>query len=405
MEANELFTLALQLSEEWSVTKCELKPEERSLTLVLDFKVGSKFVAPGQGHQLKLPVHDTVERKWRHLDFFHYRTELVARIPRVKTPDGRVVQIEVPWARAGSGFTLLFEAMAMLLGQRMPISEAAELLGEEDTRLWRLVKHYVEKAHAGENWAKVRRIMIDETSSRRGHRYVSNVVDADSHKLLFMAEGRGSEVLGQFAQALREHGGDPTQIELISMDMSPAYIKGARETFPDARIVFDHFHIMQMAGRALDKVRKSLKREGVDLHKGLWALRGNSWTQSEERLARRQTLCNKHPKLGRAMMLRESLQDILADEDIESLRWWCSRAMRSRLEPFRSLAQSLRLHWDGVVAFMQTRITNAAIEAINGILQLAKRMARGFRSFDNFRTIALLKAGKLSLSLPSLLPT
>ncbi len=101
------------------------------------------------------------------------------------------------------------------------------------------------------------------------------------------------------------------------------------------------------------------------------------------------------------MMLREALQDILEEEDPESLRWWCWRARVSRLDPFRKLASSIREHWDGVVAFMETRVTNGAIEAVNSLIQLAKRMARGFRSFRYFQLMAYLKAGKLTNSPPT----
>lgn len=405
MDAKELFTLALQLTAEWKVTDCQLDQQARRLTLKLDFHAGSKFCAPGAGHQLLCPVHDTVEKTWRHLDFFQYQTELVARVPRVKTPAGTVVQVAVPWARPGSGFTLLFEAWAMLLCAEMPVQAAGRLLGEEDTRLWRLVTHYVEAAQARRSWAQVRRILIDETSARRGHRYVTSVVDADTRELLLMSEGRESETVGAFAEELRAHGGVPEQIELVAMDMSPAYRKGVQLYLPKARIVFDRFHVMQMAGKALDEVRKQLRSQGADLAGGLWALRGNSWTRSQEQTALRQQLCQQYPKLGRAMMLRETLQDILAGEDPASLRWWVTRARRARLEPFRKLADSVMEHWDGIVAFLETRVTNGVIEAINGLLQLAKRMARGFRSFRNFRIMALLKAGRLQLQLPALSPT
>lgn len=405
MNAEALFTAALQLTPEWKVTACRLDQAARRLTLQLDFTSGSKFCAPGADHQLLCPVHDTVEKTWRHLDFFQYQTELVARVPRVKTPEGHVALVEVPWARPGSGFTLMFEAWAMLLCAEMPVQEAGRLLREEDTRLWRLVAHYVEAAQARQDWTQVRRVLLDETSARRGHRYVTDVVDADTRALLFMAEGREASAIAGFVEALRAHGGTPEQIELISMDMSPAYRKGAQEHLPKARIVFDRFHLMQMAGRALDDVRKELRRDGADLTGGLWAIRGNEWTRSEEQLALRQQLCRQYPKLGRAMMLRETLQDILAGEDAEALRWWVTRARRARLQPFKKLADSIMEHWEGIVAFLETRVTNGVIEAVNGLLQLAKRLARGFRSFRNFRLMALLKAGKLALNLPQLSPT
>jgi transposase len=293
----------------------------------------------------------------------------------------------------------------LLLCQEMSVSAAAEHLGEHDTRLWRVLEHYVMEAHAAKSWKSVRRILVDETSARRGHRYVTTVVDADSRELLFLSEGRESEALGLFAQELERHGASAKQIELVCMDMSPAYRKGAREFFPQATVVFDRFHLMQMAGKALDEVRKTLRREGADLQNGLWALRGNQWTRTQEQQVLRRELCQQYPRLGRAMMLREIFQDILADEDTESLSWWCTRAMRSRLEPFKKLAASVREHWDGVTAFMKTRITNGLIEAINGLLQLAKRLARGFRSFKNFRIMAYLKAANLKLNIPPLSPT
>lgn len=405
MEARDLFTAALQLGEEWRVEECDLRRDEGVLTLRIGFVRGSKFAAPRQGHQLKMPVHDTVERRWRHLNFFQFRTELVARVPRVKTPDGHVVQVEVPWARAGSGFTLLLEAMAMLLCGQMPVSETAKLLAIEDTRLWRAVEHHVQAAYGQESWKGVRRILIDETSSRRGHRYVTNIIDADSRKLLFMTEGRSSQTVAAFAAEMRRHGADPTQIELVSMDMSAAYFKGVREHLPEAEIVFDHFHLMVLAGVALDKVRRELARAGADLKGSLWALRGNEWTRSQNQLEIRKALCAQYPKLARAMMLREMLQDVLAGEDPESLDWWCRRAMRSRLEPFKDLARTIRRHRQGILAFLKTRVTNGLAEAVNGLLQLAKRSARGFRSFKNFRLIALLKAGRLDLRLPAVLPT
>lgn len=403
VDANRLFEMALGLGSGWRVAQSEMDVDSRELKIWLDFAPGSQFACPQCGEFCR--VHDTVEKRWRHMDFWQHRTELIARVPRSRCEDHGVLVVDVPWARSGSGFTLMMEAVVLLLCQEMSVSAAAEHLGEHDTRLWRVLEHYVMEAHAAKSWKSVRRILVDETSARRGHRYVTTVVDADSRELLFLSEGRESEALGLFAQELERHGASAKQIELVCMDMSPAYRKGAREFFPQATVVFDRFHLMQMAGKALDEVRKTLRREGADLQNGLWALRGNQWTRTQEQQVLRRELCQQYPRLGRAMMLREIFQDILADEDTESLSWWCTRAMRSRLEPFKKLAASVREHWDGVTAFMKTRITNGLIEAINGLLQLAKRLARGFRSFKNFRIMAYLKAANLKLNIPPLSPT
>jgi transposase len=222
--------------------------------------------------------------------------------------------------------------------------------------------------------------------------------------LLLMVEGRSSEALGSFAEALREHGGDPAQMQAIAMDMSPAYVKGATEHFPHAKIVFDKFHVMLLAGQALETVRRQLQHEGAELKGSLWSLRGNPWNLSAERQKQRRDLCAQYTKLGRAMTLRETLQAIYASPDhgtAESqLQWWCGWALRSRLEPFRTLAKTVRQHWEGILAYFDSGLTSAAIEAINGIIQLAKRIARGFKNFIYFRTAAYLRAGCLRFELP-----
>ncbi|MGI6495262.1 MAG: ISL3 family transposase [Kiritimatiellia bacterium] len=131
----------------------------------------------------------------------------------------------------------------------------------------------------------------------------------------------------------------------------------------------------------------------------MWAIRGNEWTRTEQQLKARQQFIANCPKLGRALGLRDCLQDVLSMSEEESLKGWCSWADRSRLEPFRKLSRTLKTHWDGILAFMETRLTNAAMEAVNGILQLAKRMARGFRNFHYFRLAAYLKTGGLQLNI------
>jgi transposase len=218
----------------------------------------------------------------------------VAKVPRTWCRTDGVHQVPVPWAREGSGYTLLMEALVMFLSAEMPVEGMADLLHETDTRLWRVLIYYVQQAQARRDWSGVRRIAVDETSARRGHRYVTNVLDCDGAGLLLMVEGRSSEALGCFAQALREHGADPAQIQAIAMDMSPAYRKGAADHFPQAQIVFDKLHVMLLAGQALETVRRQLQHEGAELKGSLWSLRGNAWNLSAERQKQRQDLCARY---------------------------------------------------------------------------------------------------------------
>lgn len=397
MDANKLFGIALGLGNGWSVVESEIDVDAKRLKIRLDFQAGAHFACPECGEYC--PVHDTVEKRWRHMDFWQHQTELIARIPRTKCEEHGVLQAEVPWARAGSGFTLMMEAMILLLCQQMPVSAAGRHLKETDKRLWRVVNHYVTEAHAKKDWSAVRRVMVDETSTRKGHTYATNFMDADTRELLFSTPGKGKETFGAFVAEMPFHGAKPEQITHLVMDMSPSFIAGAAEYFPKARVIFDHFHIMQMCGKALDKVRTGLSAAGAEMKGSLWAIRGNSWTRSLEQLAARDRFIADYPILGRAVALRECLQDMLASGCESGLKVWCAWADRSRLEPFRELSRSIKSHWDGIVAFLETGLTNAAMEAVNGNLQIAKRMARGFRNFHYFRIAAYLKAGGLNLKI------
>jgi transposase len=261
MTPNELFQAALRLSgTPWQVIRSDFSGQPPILEIELEFSRGSQFPCPQCGQLCG--VHDSIQKHWRHLNFFQYRCELVANVPRVWCrEDGVHLITELPWASAGSGFTLLFEAFVMLLAEQMPVAAIARLVQEEDTRLWRLISRLVEAAHAAADWSQVSSIAIDETSSRRGRCYVSVFLDAKTHRLLYVAEGRTSLAVEEFAKALVARGGDPHNVQWVAMDMLHCYAKGVREQFPKAQIVYDRYHLMVIAGEAVDEVRRSLQRQ------------------------------------------------------------------------------------------------------------------------------------------------
>ncbi len=146
MNPEALFAVALGITPPWEVVGVEFSQENKRLDIRIDFPRGAQFACPVCG--ASAPVHDTTEKTWRHLNFFQYEAYLTARVPRVKCPNTGcgVKQIQVHWARPGSGFTLLFEALVMALVREMPVKIAAALLGEHDTRIWRVLDHYVHSA-------------------------------------------------------------------------------------------------------------------------------------------------------------------------------------------------------------------------------------------------------------------
>ena len=132
----------------------------------------------------------------------------------------------------------------------MPIKTLARELNMHDTRLWRVVRHYTEQALERRELSRARNVGFDETSSKRGHDYVSVFVDLDTSKVIFATEGKDSSTLGRFKTFLEEHGGHGENIERMCCDMSPAFTKGAREHFPGAKLTFDKFHVYEGSERS-----------------------------------------------------------------------------------------------------------------------------------------------------------
>jgi transposase len=147
-------------------------------------------------------------RSWRHLDFFQDEAHLHAEVPRVACAGcGKVTQVPAPWALEGSRFSLLFEALTLMLASIMPVLAAGRLLRVRSRRLWRVIAHHVALARARESHAGVRAIGVDETASKRGQTYLSFFYDLEAQRFLFARHCRDKATLGRFASDLTEHGG------------------------------------------------------------------------------------------------------------------------------------------------------------------------------------------------------
>lgn len=178
---------------------------------------------------------------------------------------------EVPWAKPGSGFTLLFEALVMTLAKAMPVKTVAEFVGEHDTGLWRIIHRYADQSRAEADCSEVSKVGFDETSSRRGHDYVSLFVDLGGPRVLYAAEGKDSSTVARFKEDLISHGGAEENIERMRCDMSKSFIKGVEENFPAAELTFDKFHIMKIINDAVDQVRGDERKTHPELSRSRYA--------------------------------------------------------------------------------------------------------------------------------------
>ena len=404
MRDTHLLQLALGIQSPWFVATSDFDLDKKRLDIALDFKAGSRFDCP-DCKASGCPVHDTVEKTWRHLDFFQHQAFLTARTPRVTCNKCGVRLVTVPWARPGSGFTLLFEGFAMALAMHLPIAVAAGFLKITDKRLWRVVFHYVDAAVARMDLSGVTRVCIDETAAKRGQDYITLVVDMDGRRVVFVADGRSADTVRQFADHLEARGGDASHIKQVSIDMSPAFIAGVTENLTEAEITFDRFHVMKLIGDAVNEVRRSEV-------KGRPELKGTRyvWSKNAANLTAKQSLTlaalsSTNLKTARAWRMRLAFQDIYAQP---SRGWgelffekWISWAKRSRLEPMKAVAKTMEKHRDGILAWFDSRISNGLIEGINSLVQAAKAKARGYRSSKTLKAMTYLIAGKLDLRLPT----
>jgi transposase len=395
----KLFETALGIGAPWYVAGAEFDAQARTLAIRVDFRAGSRFVVPGlEGEH---PVHDTVSKRYRHLNFFQHECFLDVRVPRVRLPDGAVRQIEPPWAGKLSGFTLLFEALVLMLCQQMTFAGAARLVGESRHRVAAICERYVELTLAQADFSEVCELAIDETSRARGHDYITLAADAVKRRVLAVAEGRSAETITTLASELNSRGCAPEQVSSVSIDMSPAFIKGCTAQFPNARITFDKFHVVWHAGFAVDKMRRIEQRTDRSLKGMRWSLLKDRSRLSPEAAADLDALIAKMTtvRTARAWVYKEQLREILDRKQINVVRamlqHWCTCVMRSRVEPMKEVATLVRHHLEGIVAWAQTRQTNGFLEALNGLFQAAKRRARGFMRMSTIRTVIFLIAGKL----------
>ncbi|MGH7209557.1 MAG: ISL3 family transposase [Nitrospiraceae bacterium] len=401
MDPNTLFKVALGLQSPWEVKSLDFSVEAKRLDILVDFEPGSTFPCPECGRPAK--AHDTVEKSWRHLDFFQHAAYLTARVPRCKCDEHGVRQVQVPWARPGSGFTLLFEALLMALVREMPVAAVARIVDEHDTRIWRMVDHYVGQALEKLDLSDVSAIGVDETAARRGHDYITLFMDQGKRRLMFAIAGRDHTTVAAFNVFLKEHGGDPARIQEACIDMSNAFIKGFAEAFPDTHLTFDRFHVMKLMGDAVDKVRREESKERPELKRTRWFWQRNPENLRADQRERLRELQQMNLDTATAYQMKLTLQDFYEQPNpraaLAFLEDWCELAIETGLEPVKKVALTLAEHAKGVLRWFRSGISNGLLEGINSIIQATKAKARGYSTTKNLITIAYLIAGKLDLKL------
>lgn len=396
----KLFESALGISSPWYIDGIDFDVEGKILNIHVNFKRGATFVAGTD--QAAYKAYDTVDKSWRHLNFFEHECCLSARVPRIKSADGSVTLVTPPWSGVVSGFTLLFEALLIQLCKAMPIHNVAQMTGVSDYLIWQVLDRYIASAKEHDDFSAVNSIGMDETSIHKGHNYITLFVDLEEKKTLHISEGKDNTTVVEFAKVLEQKKGHRKNIKDVSCDMSPAFIKGVREQLPNAQVTFDKFHIMKIINEGVDKVRREEARTNPLLKGARYAVLKNEANLTVKQKEMKDILFEDlNMDTVIAIQMRETFQQLYVANSIElfeqGLRKWCTWIEDSKLPAMIKVKETIEAHWDGIIRWQVSKINNGILEGLNSVLQAAKRKARGYK-VDHFKTIAYLITGKLDFS-------
>ncbi len=411
----DIFTTALSLNDPWIVSDVQMlpskkDPKKQEVHIYIDFKRGSTHPCPECGTECS--VHDTTERQWRHLNFFQYRCYIHARLPRTKCKEHGVKTVLVPWAREGSGFTLLMEAVLLAMLQQMPVSQVARHVGEHDTRLWRLICLYVEEALLKQDFSEVDAIGVDEYS-HKGHNYITVFLahpqkDGSKARVLFTVEGKGKQTVQRFLNVFMAKRGQPEKVMDVTSDMCHGYRNAMEEAFVQARTTVDKFHVTKMMGDAVDQIRRRemrsrdcKKTKNLEGTRYLWLKNKDNLTAEQQRQLEL-LLSTDHLDTVIAYNYRLKLQGIYEgsidyESAVEAFETLCLEMSNSKIVEIQRVARSLTRNAQEILNYFDSKKTNAILEGFNSMISLIKHRARGFRNMDNFMAMIYFVCGELTL--------
>jgi len=406
MTQKDLFAKALMIEKPWFVHEVQFDLEQGKLDIWIDFERGSSFYYQDKenGIEGNYKAYDTVQKTWRHLNFFQYQCYLHAWVPRVRVEKGNVRLVQTPWEGISSGFTLLFEALILELVKQMPVHQASKLMGTYDQKIWNMLQLYTWTCRDLEDYSQVTSVGVDETSARKGHDYVTLFVDLKEKRTLFVTPGRDHEVVEEFVEDLKLHKGTPESVTQISCDMSPAFILGVSENLPSAAIVFDRFHVTKVLNQAVDAVRREEAKDNPILKNSRYVFLKNRQNMNAfQRLKLEQiSISGINLKTVKALHIREAFQQIYQARTPELFEQWLKKwyfwASHSRIKPIIDAAKTIKRHWRGIVNWAFYLISNGILEGFNSIFQAAKAKARGYRTTETIAIIIYLLTGKLDFA-------
>lgn len=401
------YAALLGIGDEWTVTRLNLDLGAQRLDLYVEY-AAKAAVCPVCGALASL--HDQQpERIWRHLDTMQFATYLHARVPRVACPEHGAKVIELPWASKHSRFTLLFEAFAVqVLKAARSKEHARNLLRLEWHQAQEIMDAAVERGMARRGTEEIAYLGMDEKAFLKGKKaddFACLMVDLDESRVLEVARGRSTEGAAELIdKALTPH--QRRMVCAVAIDMSAPFGKAIRERLENADIVFDKFHVEKHLGAAVDWTRR--QEHARLLKEKDWRLAGTKylWLRGTEHLSpeaeeERRNLLRSALETGKAWGLKEAFKHFWRSRSKEYARaafdFWYKEVVRAGIRPMVKVAEMLKKHLDGLLAWFDSRIDNGRTEGYNSLVASLLSAARGYRNFRNLRTAILFHCGKLDM--------
>jgi transposase len=333
--------------------------------------------------------YDTRKRRlWRHLDLGGMKLHLRYAPRRVDCPRCGVTTELVPWAVAGSWFTEAFEDTVAFLAQAAAKTVVATMMRLAWQTVGSIIERVVARRLADDRLDELTEIGVDELSYRKHHEYVTIVTDHTTGRVVWAHPGKNADTLRMFFEELGK--GRCAKLGAVTVDMSQAYIAAIKEAAPQAKIIFDRFHVQRLVHDALDAVRRAEVRDASNpedqsaLKKSRYVLHKNPWNLSAIEETKLVEVQRTNRRLYRAYLLKETLAAILDRRQAHvaeaKLVEWATWATHSRLAPFAKAARTIVRHLDGIVAYVATGLSNGRSEGLNGKVRTITRRSFGFHS-------------------------
>ena len=345
-----------------------------STDIILKGKTTRRFLAPPMGRKRVMIIFD---------------------VPRIECRQcWALQQVPISFARPRRRCLRAFESYALELLQSMTCEDVAKHLGVSWGRIREIEAEQLRRKYEKPRLKDVTHIAVDEIAVRKGHKYMTVVLDLDSGRVIFVGDGRGGDALDPFWKRLRRSG---ATIRAVAADMSPAYAAAIEAALPDAILVFDRFHLIKLFNEKLTALRRRLHREMTDRGERS-ALKGVRWillkrpenlnpeSSEPQRLAR---ALASNADLATAYFLKGELSEIWEQDDYYEaegmLKDWIEFAESLEIKEMRDFAKTLRRHALGILAYYDCEITTGPLEGINNKIKTMKRQAYGFRDMEYFK--------------------